>query len=330
MRRFPWWAAALAAAAVGAGVGAAVAAAGHVEYRAEAKVVVQGKGGPSTVRPLLPNLRELATSSILAGNVDSTLRLPGSPDSLRKRLHAVIAPSSEVIVVSVTDQKHDRARQIAQEAAVVFAQLVQARFGLKGTILDPAHVVGRQGPHFVRDPLIGAAIGLVLALAGLLSLRRAPIAAPTDEKLAARERQLRERIDLVTKRERELAKRAGELAKREREVDERAAQVRTEIRPAPEPEPEPEPEPVAVPVPVPEPTLALPPEPVSPAGTTPPLNINELERLVEARTDVSPEVAEQWRTYLFFLRGHAAADGHLPPQFASLVEEVFTELIDRT
>src|SRR5439155_6133493 len=52
--------------------------------------------------------------------------------------------------------------------------------------------------------------------------------------------------------------------------------------------------------------------------------------LVEARTDVSPEVAEQWRTYLFFLRGHAAADGHLPPQFASLVEEVFTELIDRT
>jgi len=225
-----------------------------------------------------------------------------------------------VIVVSVTDQKHDRARQIAQEAAVVFAQLVQARFGLKGTILDPAHVVGRQGPHFVRDPLIGAAIGLVLALAGLLSLSLAPIAAPTDEKLAARERQLRERIDLVTKRERELAKRAGELAKREREVDERAAEVRTEIRRAPEPEPVPEP----------EPTLTLPPEPVSAAGTTTPLNINELERLVEARTDVSPEVAEQWRTYLFFLRGHAAADGHLPPQFASLVEEVFTELIDRT
>src|SRR5256714_5353531 len=140
MRRFPWWAAALAAAAVGAGVGAAVAAAGHVEYRAEAKVVVQAKGGPGVVRPLLPNLRELATSSILAGNVDSTLRLPGSPDSLRERIRASIAPSSQVIVLAVTDAKRDRARQVAQEVAVVFDQLVQARFrtpALKAAVLDP-------------------------------------------------------------------------------------------------------------------------------------------------------------------------------------------------
>src|SRR2546423_4523343 len=164
MRRFPWWAAVLAVAAVGAGVGAAVAAARSVDYRAEAKVVVQGRGGPSTVRPLLPNLRELATSSLVAGNVDSTLRLPGSPEGLRKRLHASIAPSSEVIVLSVTDRKQDRARQIAQEAAVVFAQLVHARFPLKAAILDPAHVVARRGRHLLRDALVGAAIGLLASL----------------------------------------------------------------------------------------------------------------------------------------------------------------------
>src|SRR2546429_7619055 len=155
MRRFPWWAAAFAAAAVGAGLGAAVAATGHVEYKAEAKVVVQGKGGPAAVRPQLPNLRELATSSLLAGNVDSTLRLPGSPERLRKRLHASIAPSSEVIVLSVTDHKQDRARQIAQEAGVVFGQLVRARFALKAAIIDPAHVVDRRGRHLLRDAVIG-------------------------------------------------------------------------------------------------------------------------------------------------------------------------------
>jgi hypothetical protein len=333
MQRVPWWAAILAVAALGAGIGAAVAAGDHVQYKAEADVVVLAKAGPAIVRPLLPNLRELATSSILAGNVDSTLRLPGSPDSLRKRLHASIAPSSQVVVLTVTDRHADRARQIAQETAVVFAQLVQARFRtppLKAAVQDPAHVVSHHGRPFLRDSLLGAAIGLVLAVAALLALRRAPVAAPTDEKLAAREKHLTERIALVTKRERELAKRAGELAKRERAADAREAEVRTaELRaeaqpPPPSPPPAPPVE-AAEPELVPQAEREPPPPPVRSPGGLP--TLDELERVVRERRAEFPERAEEWSDYLFFLREHAGSDGHLPSTFSGLLQDVFGDVL---
>ena len=323
--RVPWWSALLAATALGGGVGAAVAASGHDEYKAEAKVVVQANGGPAAVNPQLRNLRELATSSILAGNVDSTLRLPGSPDALRKRLNASIAPDSQVVVVSVTDRGHDRARQIAQEAAVVLTQLVQARFRtppLKASVLDPAHVVSHRGRRFLRDALIGGAIGLALAVAVPLATRRDLLAAPppTDEKLSERERELKKRIDLVTKREREVARRAGELAKRERAAAAREAEP---LAPPPPPMPEPERPPAQQPMLTgPQP----PPPPVTAAVAGPaPLNVNELERLVELRSEAPSERRDEWRTYLFFLREHASADGVLPASFSSLVEDVFAD-----
>jgi capsular polysaccharide biosynthesis protein len=321
--RAPWWTGLLAATAIGAGIGAAVAAAGHTEYKAEAKVVVQAQGGPAVVRPLLPNVRELATSSILAGNVDSTLRLPGSPDALRKRLGARIAAGSQVIVVSVTDRGHDRARQIAQEAAVVLTQLVQARFRtppLNATVLDPAHVVSRHGRHFLRDALIGGAIGLALAGAALLATRRGLIAVspPTEEKLAERERQLKERIDLVTKREREMARRAGELARRERAAALEESRAPAKAPPAvaksaPPPQPDPE---------------AAPPQqaaPVHDAASLP--TLESLEALVRERGAEFPERGQEWADYLFFLREHAGADGRLPGNFSGLVQDVFGELL---
>jgi hypothetical protein len=49
--------------------------------------------------------------------------------------------------------------------------------------------------------------------------------------------------------------------------------------------------------------------------------------MVEARSDAPPEVVEEWRTYLFFLRDHAAADGRLPASFALLVDDVFGALL---
>lgn len=317
--KLPWWSAVLAATAVGAGIGAAVAAAGDVTYKAEAKVVVQSTRGPEIVRPLLPNVRELATSSLLAGNVDSTLRLPGSPDDLRKRLRASVAPGSQVIVVAVSDSGRDRARQIAQEAAVVLTQLVQARFRtppLSATVLDPAHVVATHGRHFLRDALIGAAIGLVVSCAAVAAMRKGVVIAPapTDEKLAKRERQLEERIDLVTKRERALAKRAGDLARREREID------RRERAPA-----------EAMPPPAPEPA----PAPAAPAAASVAVerragrwNLNDLERVVaECSTNAPADRVEEWRTYVFFLRDHADIDGSLPASFDSLVEDVFADLV---
>src|SRR5439155_1618520 len=78
---------------------------------------------------MLPNLRELAKSGVVAGNVQSTLRLTKSTRDLRRQLHATVRPQSEVIAISATDEHADYARQIAQEAAVVFAQLVDTRFG---------------------------------------------------------------------------------------------------------------------------------------------------------------------------------------------------------
>jgi capsular polysaccharide biosynthesis protein len=312
--RAPWWSAVLAATLVGAGIGAAVAATGSVRYKAEAKVVVQTRGGPSVVRPLLPNLRELATSSLLAGNVDSTLRLPGTPADLQNRLRASIPPSSEVIVLSVSDSKSDRARQIAQESAVVLTQLVQARFRtppLTAAILDPAHVVSRHGRRFLLDALIGAAVGLAVAAAALAAMRRGvvPAPAPSDWKLAARERKLEQRIALVTRRERELAKRAGELAKREQALQNHEPAV-------PPPAPTLEPEPAAAVAP------ALPAS-IARNGWT----LEHLERLVRDQGGAFPERAAEWDAYLFYLRDYTEADGRLPENFRPLVEDVFGQLL---
>jgi hypothetical protein len=341
-----WWSALLAAPLIGAGIGAAVAAGGQTDSTAEAKVVVQAKGGPTAVRPLLPNVRELATSSLLAGNVDSTLRLPGSADGLRRRLHATVAPGSQVIVLSVADANGDRARQIAQEAAVVLTQLVQNRFRmpqLQATVLDPAHVVSHRGRHFLRDALIGAAIGLALATAVLLATRRG-IAAPgvTDERLAERERQLKERIDLITRRERETAKRAGELAKRERDVATQEARAVAELAKreravatqeaqavaagAAAPAVEAPPLPVTEPARAPQPSPAPQPLPAS-AGKTSLPTLDTLEHLVRERASDFPERAEEWADYLFYLREHAGPDGRLSANFSGLVHDVFGELL---
>ena len=51
--------------------------------------------------------------------------------------------------------------------------------------------------------------------------------------------------------------------------------------------------------------------------------------MVDAETaNASPEQAEEWRTYLFFLREHAAPDGALPRSLDGLLSEVFGELLD--
>ena len=64
--------------------------------RADASVLVSSPAGPPAVKPMLPNLRELATSSVVAGNVRSTLRLTESTETLRRHLHATVRPQSQV------------------------------------------------------------------------------------------------------------------------------------------------------------------------------------------------------------------------------------------
>ena len=85
------------------------------------------------------------------------------------------------------------------------------------------------------------------------------------------------------------------------------------------------------PPPPPSPEPLLPPEPEAPPALVPRAgawNLNDLQRALDAHTGASPEQAEEWRAYLFFLRGHASPDGSLPRSFDGLVSEVFGELVD--
>ncbi|MGZ4368823.1 MAG: YveK family protein [Gaiellaceae bacterium] len=341
-----WWP---LAAGVLAGIVLAIAVSllGSTSRKAEAKVLITSPAGTAAVRPLLGNLRELATSGVVAGNVKSTLRLPESAESLRRHLDASVRPGSEVIAITATDASADRARQLAQEAAVVFGQLVEARFGTSTTELhaaglDSAHVLAGPDRHFLRNGLIGALVGLLLGAAAMFVLagrrREAPVVVPAgdDRELEERERLLEERLKTVTARERELATRVGkaaardkesearsaELAAREQALDDRVAKLakqerELEQRPAPPPPPPPPP---PEPEPEPEPTPEPAPERITRAGAW---NVNDLERAVAAQSNASAEQAEEWSTYLFFLREHASSDGALPPQFDGLIEDVF-------
>jgi len=49
--------------------------------------------------------------------------------------------------------------------------------------------------------------------------------------------------------------------------------------------------------------------------------LTELEDHVAAHADEYPERADEWRSYLFFLRDYAEPDGSLPANFDSLIED---------
>jgi hypothetical protein len=326
-----WWPLALGV-LLGVLAGVLVSLLGSSTRRAEASVLVSSSAGPAAVTPMLPNLRELATSGVVAANVRSTLRLTKSTQDLRRQLHATVRPRSEVIAISATDEVADHARQVAQEAAVVFAQLVEARFGagkpaLHAAVLDSAHVLAGPDRQLLRNVLIGALVGLLLGSATMFVLasgtRQVIAAGGGDRDLSRREGLLEQRVKGVTARERALADRAGKLAAREQELDARATQIAASKRepeavavPPPPPPPAPEP----VPAPEPEAEPALPPR----AGTW---NLSDLQRAVDAQTGATPEQVENWRTYLYFVREHASPDGTLPRSFDPLIADVFGEIL---
>lgn len=358
-----WWPLA-SGVVLGIAVGLLVSLLGSGTRRAEASVLISSPSGIAAVKPMLPNLQQLALSGVLAGNVRSTLRLPEPTSELRRHLHADVRPASQVIVIAATEGQADHARQVAQEAAVVFSQLVDAHFGtstpeLHAALLDSAHVLASADRHVLRNALAGALVGVLLGAAAMFVLasrsQLIPVAVEMgvgvddDTDYEKRERILEQRVLAVTARERALAGQAGKLASRERELDEReATQTRAErelrarsdeaaatqrelaeragevsarekelaaaaAAPAPEPvQPEPVPEPSA---------------PTSSGTATAAWNLNDLEKAVQARTNVPPEQGEEWRTYLFLLREHATQDGVLPRSFEPLIREVFAEVL---
>jgi hypothetical protein len=353
-----WWPLALGI-LLGVLAGVLVSLLGAGTRRAEAAVLISSPAGPAAVTPMLPNLRELARSGVVAANVQSTLRLKTSAPELLRRLDATVRPQSEVIAISATDKVADHARQIAQEAAVVFAQLVDVRFAtgnpaLHAAVLDSAHVLGGADRRFVRNGLIGGLIGLLLGSASLFVLasgRREVASADGGEgDLSKRERLLDQRVKGVAVRERALATRAGELAKREQELGARAAKLAEEQRDivtragevassqqeladrateiaASQAELEELDSVPHSPVPVPELVGELEPALSARAGTW---NLNDLQRAVDAQTDATPQELENWRTYLYFIREHASPDGSLPRSMDALIADVFTEILHRS
>jgi hypothetical protein len=307
----------LAGVLLGLAAGAIWTVAQPDRFRAEARVLIRG-----TARGLVPAVKALAESSLLEQNVAQTLRLAHPP--------SVSATGGEggVVTLSVEAGSRDRARQLDGEAAIVLTRLVVARFGpgVEATILDPAHPVEQTSPtpgrNFLLAGLLGLTVGAAIALA-----RRRP--APRFEGAVdpGVERRLQARIDAVTKRERALARRAGELAEREARLQQAERELAVALQqPAPQPEPEPEREPEPAPEPQPE------PEPI-PEAAAPPLRggwtLDALEDLVREHGPVDPAQYEEWMTYLFFLREHAALDGTLPPALNGLVNEVFGTLVER-
>jgi hypothetical protein len=284
-------------------------------YRAEARVLVR----PASSR-VVPAVEALAGSSLVESNVAQTLHLPSPPDVVAKR------GEGGVLTVSVDAGGRERARQIDAEAVVILTQKVAQRFGnigVSATVLDPAHVAEQTSPTAGRNLLITGLAGLVagIALVAAVGIRRAPPIAPGPVDPGV-ERRLQARIDQVAKRERGVAQRAGQLAAREQdlarregELDQRAAALEAAV---PEPEPEPKPAPEQEPAPPAGPPV------LTPVGrwTLPALEALTRERAAGA----SPEQQEQWSTYLFFLRGHADADGRLPASFEQLVNDIFGPL----
>ena len=110
-------------------------------------------------------------------------------------------------------------------------------------------------------------------------------------------------------------KAAREQAGREKAEREKAERERAELELAKRSEPEPEPEPVRAPPPVPV---------VAGDGH---YNLLALERLVEEHRREFPEKSDEWASYLFFLREHAATDGRVPASFDALIQDTFAELV---
>ena len=339
-----WWLI-VALALLGGLVGLVVSLVSTPARKAEALVLISSPSGTSAVNPFLPNLRELATSGVLAGNVRSTLRLNESVAELSDHLDAEVRPQSQVIAISVEDEQADRARQIAQEAAVVFTQLVQSRFGarsppLQAALIDSARLRSASSRQFARNVAVGAVIGLLLGILGTLLRQGVPTTEETAgasdraiRDLRKRESQLDQRVKMVSARERELAKRAGQLASRGQELEQRESELTARIDQVSAEDEQLVPAAQTAKAETagadagPLPSLS---EPV--AGAEPVVaprrgwNINDLEHAVSAQGDASPEQAEEWRTYLYFLREHATADGALPGSFEPLISEVFGEI----
>ncbi len=288
-------------------------------YRAEATVVVGTTPRQPTPQDVsgMKTLSTLALSDIVLRAAVKDLKLDVSPQDLAGRVRVRTPEGTSLLVISADAGSRSDAEKLAQEIGLVFTQLATERFPkLKATLFGSAHALpGRVSPRWGRALIVGALVGILLALLVPAALERA---GPGGLRLRARELWAR-RPPVDRPR---LPKRTP-ASRRERtpvaEPEPAPLPVR-EREPQPEPQPEPEPAPPPAP-PAEEPEPLLQPRPGE-------WNVRALARLVERRAAETPERAEEWRAYLPALTAQADSAGMLPRRLDPLVREVFDGLLD--
>jgi DNA repair exonuclease SbcCD ATPase subunit len=149
-----------------------------------------------------------------------------------------------------------------------------------------------------------------------------------EERERALERATSAAAAAAEKRLAEAIKRAEQAEQRVRDLEQQVAELKARPEPkAPEPAPlptVPEPVPVAA-TPSPADALEPRPHPIDLSSREATYTLQRLEHLVEEAQRRGDPRAEEWAYYLPLLREQAEPDGHLPAQFAALVDSIFAE-----
>ena len=309
-------------------------------YRAQATLVLTREGGApgddSSLGGAAEAAAQLLRSRSVAESADANLRLDDSPEGLLDRIEVDTEARSSLLRLSVNADEREEARRTAQELAEVFSVLYNTRFGPSVTAsvweaarADENPVSPRPVLNLGLGALLGAAVGIAIA-----ALRRPRVGdgrgdgSGDGDDMAAGDTLRDQRIAALTARERALARRAAEIAGRERALAE-AETLTPDVEPEPVADPEPEPEPEPEPTPEPEPEPEPVPEPEPEPFVLPSLGewtVGDVERLLATYGDGS---SEELGFYLESFRTVADADGRLPAGVEVVLEDVFSELIDR-
>jgi capsular polysaccharide biosynthesis protein len=176
VRGLSWWTIVAVAAAAGLVAAAVATAVSPARHRAETTLVLQRGAEPlgadASTRGLGRTFARLVETDAVAANVIRDLDLKESPSALLDRID-VTTDGTALLRVRVEDSSATRAKQIAQEAALVFTQLVKNRFAsadgaaaIGVAVFDPAHTLpGRTGRGWARNLFWGVVLGALVGAA---------------------------------------------------------------------------------------------------------------------------------------------------------------------
>jgi capsular polysaccharide biosynthesis protein len=176
VRGLSWWTIVAVAAAAGLAAAAVATAVSSARHRAETTLVLQRGAEPlgadASTRGLARTFARLVETDTVAANVIRDLDLKDSPSELLDRVD-VTTDGTALLRVRVEDARATRAKQIAQEIALVFTQLVKNRFAAADgaaaigvTVFDPAHALQeRTARGWARNLVWGAVLGALVGAA---------------------------------------------------------------------------------------------------------------------------------------------------------------------